>query len=402
MFAVLDNPGATERIDPHRFLVRGWVWLGADQTKISAVEIWNSELLLGSSTQLIARADVNAALNLPVDAHTGFDFYAHHPAQPVGNNVLLHLRARLSSGEHLNLTSPAPIGTLNLGMAAHVAASRPGPPTHEAHTAHSLRRATDAQRDFGVEIGAFNHPIPGIRPLYFDRFPNYDYERVHADYWADACALPVRDHGLDYVANANVFEHLANPVKALWEWARTIRHGGKIYLVIPDRRHTFDYPRPLTPPAHLMEDFERDTTDSDGTHISEYLDGVDWALWAPHATPEARVATREQLRTAYTAAIAAGEDINIHFHTFELSSFVTLLRLMNAHPRRACELELVDASEFFPASYPSGFLVVLQTEKKLSARLSGWRLRRRAHGDPRAVLLPTAQAFSERTHGNRH
>ena len=401
MPAVLDNPTSTAPVDPHRFHVRGWVWLGDDQAGVSAVEIWSGDVLVGSTDRLIVRADVCAALALPADTRTGFDFFAHHPGAPAGEKFVLHVSARLATGERLPLTPSAPIAVLKLGLAADATTPRPAAPTHEARTAHWLRRRADPHCDFGIEIGAFKSPIPGLRPLYFDRVPSYDYEPVHADYWADAGALPVHDHALDYVANANVFEHLANPVQALWEWARTVRHGGHLYLVIPDRRHTFDYPRPLTAPAHLMEDFERGTTDSDGTHISEYLDGVDWALWAPDATPAARIAKREELRAAYTAAVAAGEDINIHFHTFELSSFVALLVLMNAHPRRPGNLELVDASEFFPASHPSGFLVVLRVKKDFSARVTGWLTRRRAHGDPRAVLLPTVQAFAARTHGNR-
>ena len=389
MPAVLDTPADNAPVDAYRFHVRGWLWLGAAQPGIQAIEAWCDGTLLGETTVLIARPDVVAALSLPAEARAGFDFFAHHATAAPGSTLVIQLRARHRDGPRTDVLAAAIVFS-DLGLPRRFSTRREDAPNHEAHTARWLPRAHDSQRDFGIEIGAFNHPIPGIRPLYFDRFPSYDYEPVHADYWADALALPIRDHALDYVANCNVFEHLANPVKALWEWTRVTRHGGVVYLVIPDRRHTFDRPRGLTQPEHMMDDFARGTTDSDGTHIADYLDGVDWECWAPHATPAERVATREQLRTAYHAAVRAGLDINIHFHTFELSSFIALLRLMNTHPARTGVLELVAASEFFPAIYPSGFLVVLRVQKNLRARISGWVRRRDAGGDVRVTLLPGA------------
>ena len=181
--------------------------------------------------------------------------------------------------------------------------SAPADHTHEARTARWLRHASEGSRDFGVEIGAFKTPIPGIHPLYLDRFPAFGYETVHADYWADACALPLRDDALDYVATSHVIEHVANPVKALWEWARVTRDGGILYLVVPDRRFTFDHTRPLTPPEHMLADFERGTTDCDGTHIADYLDGLDWTRWNPAATPTENAAMRDRL---YLAAMMEG------------------------------------------------------------------------------------------------
>lgn len=396
MPAVLDTPADNSPVDAYRFLVRGWLWLGGAQPGIAAIEAWSEDTLLGETTALIARADVIAALALPADARAGFEFFAHHATAAPGSTFSLRLRARHRDGARTDLVV-ARIAVTDLGLHGKISARRDAAPTHEAHTARWLPRSRDGHRDFGIEIGAFKHPIPGIRPLYFDRFPAYDYEPVHADYWADALALPIRDSALDYVANCNVFEHLANPVKALWEWTRVTRHGGFVYLVVPDRRHTFDRPRALTAPEHMMEDFTRGTTDSDGTHIADYLDGVDWQCWAPHATPADRVATREQLRTAYNAAVGAGLDINIHFHTFELSSFVALLRLMNAHPARTGVLELVAASEFFPAICPSGFLVVLRVQKNLRARISGWARRRHAGDDVRVTLLPSASASPKKS-----
>jgi SAM-dependent methyltransferase len=269
--------------------------------------------------------------------------------------------------------------------------------THEEKVAcwlHPLRGKRGEERDFGVEVGAFKTPVPGIRPFYVDRFAEYAHERVLADYFGDLCGLPFRDDSLDYVVASHVIEHVANPVKALWECARVVRHGGMVYLVVPDRRFTFDHTRALTPPEHMIADFDRGTRDSDPTHIADFLDGLDWSRWNPNATPEANAALREQLRVTYTAATAAGSDINIHFHTFEQESFTRLIALMNPHPRRPCRFEIVDRAECFPQSRGDGFLFVLRVHKPLARRIAGLLFRLRAGADARQALQPGARDFS--------
>lgn len=91
----------------------------------------------------------------------------------------------------------------------------------------------------GVEIGAFTTPIPGIKPIYLDRFPEYAREKTLADYYGDACDLPFHDSSLNFVATSHVLEHVANPLAALVEWFRALRHDGIIYMVIPDFTKTF-------------------------------------------------------------------------------------------------------------------------------------------------------------------
>jgi SAM-dependent methyltransferase len=267
--------------------------------------------------------------------------------------------------------------------------------SHEEKVKRWLRRSSSHGRgDFGVEIGAFKTPIPGIQPIYVDRFKEFATERCLADYWGDAATLPFHDHSLDYVVSSHVLEHTPNPVAALFEWARVARHGGMLYMVVPDRRHTFDHTRALTPPEHMMEDFARGTNVSDGTHISDYVDNLDWARWNPSATPDENAAKREELRQAYTAAVAAGQEINIHFHVFESSNLIALVQQMNASRRRTATLEIVEVAEGFPASCPNGFLLVARVHKPLHARVAGWLFRLRAHGNAKAALSAAAKPFA--------
>jgi len=75
----------------------------------------------------------------------------------------------------------------------------------------------------------------------------------------------------DFVLSAHNLEHLANPVKALREWMRVTKSRGALVLILPDYRKTFDHRRKPTPVAHMLEDFERGTTEDDKTHIDEVL-----------------------------------------------------------------------------------------------------------------------------------
>ncbi len=270
--------------------------------------------------------------------------------------------------------------------------------THDEKVARwlkPLRKAGGSRPalDFGVEVGAFETPIPGIRPFYVDRFAEYGGKHVRADYWGDLTALPFRANSLDYVAASHVLEHVANPVKALWECARVLRHDGIAYLVVPDRRFTFDHTRPLTPAEHMLSDFDRGVTDCDGTHLSDYLDGLDWARWNPNATVAENVETKQKLRAIYKADLAAGREINIHFHTFESANVTQLIALMNRRPDRPCELEIVDHAERFPEGRHDGVLFVLRAHKRLADRLAGKMLRIRSAGHAAHALRAGAKRF---------
>lgn len=242
----------------------------------------------------------------------------------------------------------------------------------------------------GVEIGAWKSPVPGLSPIYVDRFAEFGGEPCRADFQGDATALPFHDHSLDYVVTSHVLEHVANPIAALAEWCRVLRPGGIIYLLLPDRRLTWDRFRTPTPVDHLFADFERGTTAADGTHIDEFVQGVDWTTFSP-ATPPSEVPVKQrELSSLYHAAVQAGEEINIHFHVFEPANVRELLSRLRSRFHWA----LVDEAENFPASAPNGYLVVLRVHQTWRDRLdSAWRRLRRGH-TTKAALLPSARPFA--------
>jgi SAM-dependent methyltransferase len=264
--------------------------------------------------------------------------------------------------------------------------------THEEKVGRWIERGA-----IGVEIGAFKSPVPGLvpPPFYVDCFREFGFEPVHADYYGHATSLPFRDNSLDYVVTSHVLEHVANPVAALAEWYRVLRPGGIIYLLVPDRRHTWDHPRALTPVAHFLADYERGTTPADATHIDDFALGIDWAQFSP-ATPAADVATqRATLARGMHEAVARGEHLNIHFHTFEPASVLELLAQLRTWPRTRYNWRVVDAAEGFPAANPIGFLAIIRVGKSWRDRLAGWRHARATARDPKFPLRPDAQPFAD-------
>jgi len=89
---------------------------------------------------------------------------------------------------------------------------------------------------------------------------------------AEAAELHTEGDGShDFVLASHVLEHLANPLQALREWARVLRPGGWLVLVLPHKEGTFDHRRPLTTLAHLIEDELAQRSEADISHLAEIL-----------------------------------------------------------------------------------------------------------------------------------
>ena len=75
----------------------------------------------------------------------------------------------------------------------------------------------------------------------------------------------------DFILSCHSLEHVANPLKALEEWSRVLKPGGKLILVLPDKNHTFDKNRPYTTFDHLLKDYVAGTGESDESHFEEII-----------------------------------------------------------------------------------------------------------------------------------
>jgi len=98
-------------------------------------------------------------------------------------------------------------------------------------------------------------------------------------YIADATNLSqIPSEHYDFVLSSHTIEHIANPLQALSEWKRVLKHEGLLALVVPHKDGTFDHHRPVTSLLHLIQDFEQKTTEEDLTHLDEILAMHDLAM----------------------------------------------------------------------------------------------------------------------------
>ena len=91
-------------------------------------------------------------------------------------------------------------------------------------------------------------------------------------FFFEATALSgIAPQSYDFALSSHALEHVANPLRALVEWIRTIKSNGILTLVVPHKDGTFDHRRPTTTLQHLISDFEHETAESDTTHLAEIL-----------------------------------------------------------------------------------------------------------------------------------
>jgi SAM-dependent methyltransferase len=215
----------------------------------------------------------------------------------------------------------------------------------------------------GIEIGAYDRPMPGLRAWYVDRHREFAGRTCPADVLADASNLPFRDGSLDFVACSHVLEHLANPAGAIAEWYRVVKDGGVLYMIVPDRRLTFDRARDRTPISHLLEDFSRGTGAADPTHIDEFFDRVDLLELNPALGRADVESFREAHRAGHHEAARAGREVDIHHHVFERQDLIDLLVALSRHPRAMLRHDVVEERAFFPPDAGNGFLVAIRPRK---------------------------------------
>lgn len=227
-----------------------------------------------------------------------------------------------------------------------------------------LMKAGKWLRGTGIEIGAHNLPIKGIRPFYVDRFLEYAGSKCLADVISDGTVLPFHEKSLDYIASSHLIEHLPNPILALSEWCKLLRPGGVIFMVVPDRRFTFDHRRERTLLSHLMDDFERGTTDSDPTHIEEFIDNVDLHMMMPHVEPVDFARVRRELKQTYLAKSKDGKEVPIHFHVFEKEDIIELVQFLKEYEKTRMNWKIVAVKEKYPPDRGDGFLIVLKVGEK--------------------------------------
>ena len=339
----IDIPAPGMAFDPRRFIVRGWVWLEDRHSELAAVEAWCGNSRLGAGMEFVERADVSTLYSLPPGTRTAFEFPAAHPSAAPNDNFIFDLRPRFRDG-----TLGPPIFT-----------SLVGPFPLDRDPLAMLRRQL-TPRSLGLEIGAHTQPTSGLNPFYTDAVADFADTAGRVDFLSDATALPLPDDALDYLCSSHVLEHLPNPLAALFEWHRVLRPGGSFYLVVPDKRYTFDHPRKVTSAEHLLQDFrEGRNAVTSWQHVEEFVHETDWSLHHPEVSATERPHAQQVARRNYLRAIRQGRAIDVHFHTFTPESLRAVLAaaklIGGANPRFVVQAE----AERYPPDRRDGIAMLL-------------------------------------------
>jgi SAM-dependent methyltransferase len=104
---------------------------------------------------------------------------------------------------------------------------------------------------------------PGKTFNYYDNKVGYQY----IDEAAELTSIPSDKY--DFLLSCHSLEHIANPLKALQQWHRVLKDKGQLFLILPDKRFTFDHCRPYTTFEHIENDYRNNVGEDDTTHFDE-------------------------------------------------------------------------------------------------------------------------------------
>jgi len=205
----------------------------------------------------------------------------------------------------------------------------------------------------GLEIGPLHRPLAkhsGMNVEYVDRhtvaelrrdYPELkDLPLVEPHIIDDAEALrSVPEGRYDFVIAAHVIEHMRNPLSAVENWVRVLKPGGLLYLIVPDKRATFDVQRVRTTLPHIVLDYLRPSVERDYEHF------LDYAIHVQKADSGTAIAEADRL---------VKTDYSIHFHVFLPSDITRVLEWFSANIR---PLKIVEGPSMAPGSDEFHFLV---------------------------------------------
>ncbi len=178
-------------------------------------------------------------------------------------------------------------------------------------------------RGDGIEIGALHKPLTlpdGATAKYVDfrtrednirQYPHLDPGAiVETHYVCDGESLDaVATDSVDFVIANHMLEHCINPIRTVENFLRVTRDGGFLFISLPDKRHSFDHQRPVTPFSHILSDYRNDIQTEPLATYQEWCELVDPSMNA------------ERMHRKQT---------NIHFHVWTYLEMVEMFHRMQS------------------------------------------------------------------------
>jgi SAM-dependent methyltransferase len=120
----------------------------------------------------------------------------------------------------------------------------------------------------------------------------------------------IPDESVDFIIAAHVIEHTRNPLAAFTQAYRKLRSGGRFVLMVPEKRHTFDRDREITPLDHLILDYEQPLRERDLFHYLEYYTKAD---------PRPVAELYETIKNVFEGGI------DTHYHVWTYEAFLEVV-----------------------------------------------------------------------------
>jgi ubiquinone/menaquinone biosynthesis C-methylase UbiE len=120
--------------------------------------------------------------------------------------------------------------------------------------------------------------------------------------------LPFVDESYDYVISSHVIEHIFDPIAAIKEWLRVIKHGGYVFTIVPLKQFVPYEERPFT---SLLELISR----HNGTLKPENVKMSEKQQWV--------VNKEDELPVEYVQEILSNHETG-HFTVFDMKLFVNM------------------------------------------------------------------------------
>lgn len=215
----------------------------------------------------------------------------------------------------------------------------------------------------GIEIGAFAYPLHVPDNATVQYVDKYDVDTLDAshqvagltlkDFGVDVATIikpdivddgetlaKIGDYSQDFVIANHVLEHFEDPVKGFKNMLRVLRHGGVIYLSLPEMRHSFDNVRQPTPFEHLLRDYQEGPAWSRAMAYTEFskifvAHGMDKGLF-PKRSGSDLLEFENQISEELDRA-----NFSIHFHAWTMDGMIEMFSKMKNVFNLAFETRLV-------------------------------------------------------------
>lgn len=226
------------------------------------------------------------------------------------------------------------------------------------------RRLAFAQplRGCGLEIGGLHSPLLPLsdkveRVFYTDYREQYqlrsqypelaELDIVPLDFVSDANHLALGPQTIDFIIANHAVEHFEDFFRVLQRFHDILRPNGLLYLVVPDKRYTFDRYRSIVSFEHLADEY---WNGSEGNRVTHYYEAAQASV--AYDTPRIVNRAAESKKVAQSLL---DKKYSIHYHTWRAPDFAE--HMLRMRRELGINLWLVDMAVPYGTTE---FLVLLQ------------------------------------------